>query len=263
MRRIPTIGFILILAFTSNLFAEIKTEEVSYSADVPLKGFIAYDDAIKEKRPGILIVHEWWGHNDYVRKRAQMLAELGYTAFALDMFGNGKNTKHPSEAQKFTSEINQNMDLGKKRFLAAMELLKAHKTVDPSKIAAIGYCFGGSTVLEMARQGLDLDGVASFHGGLKLNTPAEPGKIKAKVLVCHGAADSFIPKEEVDTFLKEMKDAGADVTFMSYPNSKHSFTNPDADAMAKTAGIDIAYNAEADKKSWQDLQNFLKKIFGK
>jgi dienelactone hydrolase len=262
MRRILCIVLSLLFAFTTTLFAEIKTEEVTYSADVPLKGFIAYDDSIKEKRPGILIVHEWWGHNEYVRKRAQMLAELGYTGFALDMYGNGKNTTHPADAQKFSSEVNQNMEKGKQRFLAALEFLKSHKSVDPNKVAAIGYCFGGSVVLEMARQGLDLDGVASFHGGLKLNTPAQAGKIKAKVLVCHGAADGFIPKEEVETFLKEMKDAGADVTFMSYPGSKHSFTNSGADELAKTAKIDIAYNAEADKKSWQDLQNFLKKIFG-
>jgi dienelactone hydrolase len=246
------------------LFAGVKTEEVNYKADVPLKGFIAYEeDPIKEKRPGILIVHEWWGHNDYVRKRARMLAELGYTAFALDMYGEGKNTTHPEDAQKFSSQVMQNMELGKKRFLAALEVLKANKTVDPTKVAAIGYCFGGSVVLEMARQGVDLVGVASFHGGLPLHTPAEKGKIKARVLVCHGADDSFIKPEDVQTFLKEMKDAGSDVTFISYPGAKHSFTNPDADALAKSTGLPVAYNAEADKKSWTDLQNFFNKIFSK
>ncbi len=264
MYRVFSFGILLSLFVTVIASAGIKTEEVSYkSDDVTMKGFLAYDDAIKEKRPGILIVHEWWGHNEYVRNRARMLAELGYTAFALDMYGDGKNTTHPKDAQKFSGEVNENMDKAKKRFLAAMDVLKAQKTVDPDRIAAIGYCFGGSVVLEMARQGLDLDAVASFHGGLKLQTPAESGKIKAKILVCHGADDSFIPAEEIATFQKEMKDAGADVTFISYPGAKHGFTNPGADELAKTAGIPIAYNAEADKKSWQEMQNFFKKVFGK
>jgi dienelactone hydrolase len=264
MSRIFSVGLMLTLLCTGFVSAAIKTEEVSYkSDDVVMKGFLAYDDAVQEKRPGILVVHEWWGHNEYVRNRARMLAELGYSALAVDMYGDGKNTTHPQDAQKFSGEVMQNMDKGKKRFLAAMELLKAHKTVDPQRIAAIGYCFGGSVVLEMARQGVDLDAVASFHGGLKLQTPATPGKIKAKVLVCHGADDSFIPAEEVATFQKEMKAAGADVTFISYPGSKHSFTNPEADEIAKKAGIPVAYNAEADKKSWEDMKNFLTKVFGK
>ncbi len=262
MNRAISLAIILILLVAAVVSAEIKAEEVSYKADgLTMKGFLAYDDAIKGKRPGILVVHEWWGQNEYVRKRARMLAELGYTALALDMYGDGKNTTHPEEAGKFSDEAMKNMDEAKKRFLAAMDVLNSHKTVDPNRIAAIGYCFGGSVVLDMARQGLDLDAVVSFHGGLDTKTPATPRVVKAKILVCHGADDTFISPEEIEAFKKEMKDVGADMQFISYPGSKHSFTNPDADELGKKANIPIAYNAEADKKSWADMQAFLKKVF--
>jgi dienelactone hydrolase len=181
---------------------------------------------------------------------------------AIDMYGNGKTTMHPAEAGKFTEEVMKNMDGAKKRFLGAMDILKKHPTVDPEKIGAIGYCFGGSVVLEMARQGLDLDGVASFHGGLDLKTPAKSGAIKAKILVCHGADDKFISSEQVAKFQKEMNDAGADMQFISYPGALHGFTNPGATELGKKNNIPIAYNADADKKSWEDMKAFFKKVFG-
>jgi dienelactone hydrolase len=243
--------------------AAIKTEPVDYSAGgVTMKGYIAYDDAKQDKRPGVLVVHEWWGHNEYVRKRARMLAELGYTALAVDMYGDGKQTAHPADAGKFTQEVLSNMETAKARFNAALETLKAHKTVDRQRIAAIGYCFGGGLVLEMARAGLDLDGVVSFHGSLDTKTPAKPGQVKAKVLVAHGAADEFVSPEGLKQFEQEMKNAKVDYKLIVYPNAKHSFTNSDADEMGKKAKIPIAYNAEADRKSWEDMKKFLKEVFG-
>ena len=241
---------------------DIRGEPVDYRADnVTLKGYLAYDHSIADKRPGVLIVHEWWGLNDYARKRAMMLAGLGYTALAVDMFGEGKQATHPKEAGEFAKEVSGNMKLMQDRFQAALDLLKKQKTVDPERIAAIGYCFGGSVVLQMARSGLDINGVVSFHGGLSTNNPARPGEVKTKILVCQGEADSIAPPEQVAAFREEMDKAGADYRIITYPGAKHSFTNPDADNYAKEFGIPVGYNAAADKKSWNDMQEFFKEIF--
>lgn len=242
--------------------SNIEGQEVTYQAGgLTMKGFLAYDKTRSGKRPGVLVVHEWWGHNDYARRRARMLAQLGYTALAVDMYGDGKRAEHPDDAGKFASEAMQSMDVAKARFLAAMDLLKAHETTDPTRIAAIGYCFGGAVVLNMARLGVDLRGVVSFHGSLATSTPAQPGTVKAKVLVCHGADDTFIPAEHVANFKKEMEAAGVDYQFESYPGAVHSFTSTEADALAKKFNLNIAYNADADKKSWQAMQDFFAKIF--
>ncbi len=263
MNHIIHVLLIAILGMAAVSSAEIKSEEVTYQSDgLTMKGYIAYNDAIKGKRPGVLVVHEWWGQTENVRNRARMLAELGYTGMAIDMYGNGKTTTHPAEAGKFTEEVMKNMDDAKKRFVAAMDVLKKHPTVDPNRIGAIGYCFGGSVVLEMARQGVDLNGVVSFHGGLDLKTPAKSGDIKAKILVCHGGDDKFVSAEVLEKFKKEMKDAGADMQVIVYPGAKHGFTNPGADELGKTNNIPIGYNAEADKKSWEDMKAFFKKVFG-
>jgi dienelactone hydrolase len=189
-----------------------------------------------------------------------MLAELGYVALAVDMYGDGKQAMHPDDAMKFSSEASRNFDVSKGRFLAAMDFLKQQGTVDPTRIAAIGYCFGGSVVLNMARQGIDLKGVASFHGSLTTVRPAQPGQVKAKVLVLHGGDDQFIPPEQIDTFKKEMQSAGANFMFISYPGALHSFTSPEADELGKKFGMAIAYHAEADRKSWDELKGFLKTI---
>ncbi len=253
-----------LLCMATAALAQIKTEEVSYSADsVTMKGYIAYDAKLLGKRPGILVVHEWWGHNEYARKRARMLAELGYTALAVDMYGEGKQAAHPDDAGKFAGEVMKNLEVGKTRFLAAMELLKKHETVDAENIGAIGYCFGGATVLAMARMGVDVKGVVSFHGSLATPARAKEGDVKARVLVCHGAADVFISKEDVDALKKEMRDAKVDFKFVAYPGAKHSFTNPDADENGKKFAIPIAYNAKADKASWNDMKAFFKKTFAK
>lgn len=240
----------------------IVGEEVTYQAgDTALKGYIAYDKTITKKRPGILVVHEWWGHNEYSRKRARMLAELGYTALAVDMYGEGKQASHPEDAQKFSGEVMSNMPDAVKRFEAAQQLLEKHSTVDSEKVSAVGYCFGGAVVLQMARNGLDLDGVASFHGNLMTAKPAEKGKLKAKVLVLTGAADPFIPAEQVQGFQKEMTAAGADLKLVEYPGVKHSFTNPDADKFGEQFKLPLAYDKEADEKSWAELKTFLGELY--
>ena len=242
----------------------IQGKTVEYSAQgVVMKGYLASDENMQGKRPGVLVVHEWWGLDDYARKRAQMLAELGYAALAVDMYGDGKVAVHPDDAGKFSSELMKNFEMGKARFLAAMDFLKQQATVDPTRIAAIGYCFGGGVVLNMARQGVDLKGVASFHGGLMAVKPAQPGMVKAKILVLHGADDKFTTPEQIEAFKQEMKAAGADFQFISYPGAMHSFTNPDADAYGKKFNLPLAYNASADKKSWDEMKDFLKAIFEK
>lgn len=242
--------------------AAIHTEEISYSdGATTLKGYLAYDDASKTPRPGVLVVHEWWGHNDYARKRAKMLAEMGYVALALDMYGDGKQAAHPDEAGKFSGEIAQNSALGKTRFLAALETLKKQPQTDAKRIAAIGYCFGGGVVLQMAREGVDLAGVASFHGSLGTTRPAEAGKVKAQIAVYYGESDPFSPKEEVEKFKAEMSQAQVNVRYKAYPNVLHSFTNPDADSYGEKFKMPLRYNAEADKDSWADLKSFLGSVF--
>jgi len=243
--------------------AKVVGKEVSYSDNgVTLKGYLAYDDAVKGKRPGILVVHEWWGQNAYARKRARMLAGLGYTALAVDMYGDGKTADHPDDAGKFASAVSSNMPLEKSRFEAAKTLLEADKTVDPGQIAAIGYCFGGGVVLNMARMGEDLKAVASFHGALPTTTPAKPGEVKAKVAVFTGADDPFAPPNVVHAFEEEMKKAKVDYTLKVYPGAKHSFTNPDADKLGKQFNLPLAYNAAADKDSWSQLRVLLASAFG-
>ena len=244
--------------------AAIVTKTISYKAgDAVMKGYLAYDNSIKEQRPGVLVVHEWWGLNDYARKRARMLAKLGYTAFALDMYGGGKQAKHPDDAKKFSGEVMQNLPLEKARFTAAYDVLRGNKTVDPQRIAAIGYCFGGGVVLEMARSGMDLAGVSSFHGMLATANPALPGAVKAKLLVMTGADDPFIPADQVAQFKNEMDAAKTDYKLISYPGAKHAFTNPDADNYGKEFNLPLAYNKDADQASWKEMQDFFQRIFKK
>lgn len=255
-------SFLLAFFSVSLVQAEIITNEITYSdGDTKMKGYLAYDDSIKEQRPGIIVVHEWWGHNDYAKKRARMLAKLGYSAIALDMYGNGKNATHPEDAGKFSGEVKQNMAVAEKRFMAAYKVLQKHKSVDKTKIAAIGYCFGGGIVLEMARRGVDLDGVVSFHGSLGTKENTKKGKVKAKVLVLNGQADPFVKEEAITSFKKEMKAANVDFKFINYPGAKHAFTNPDADKFGEKFKLPLAYQEKADKESWNEMKRFLNKIF--
>jgi dienelactone hydrolase len=265
MNRLTIISFVCILSvimLSPALHASVKGEDVDYKANgVVLKGYLAYDDAIEGERPGVLVVHEWWGHNEYARGRARMLAGMGYTALAVDMYGNGKTAEHPDNAAKFSSEVMKNQEVARGRFMAALEVLKGHGTVNPDRIAAIGYCFGGGVVLAMARSGVDLDGVVSFHGNLSTTEPARTGEVKTSILVCHGADDPFVSEEQIETFKKEMKSAEADLTFKSYEGAVHSFTNPDADRIGKKFDLPLAYNQKADQKSWSDMQSFFDRIF--
>ena len=263
---IKLVVFMLVLGIVSVATAEprIVGKTVDYSAQgIVMKGYLAYDENITGKRPGVLVVPEWWGLNDYARKRARMLAELGYTALAVDMYGDGKVVTTPDDAGKLSSEVMKNSEVAKARFMAATDFLKEQPSIDPNRIAAIGYCFGGGVVLNMARQGVDLRGVASFHGSLTAVKPAQPGSVKAKILVLNGGADKFITPKQIEAFEREMKAAGADFRFISYPGATHSFTNPEATELGKKFDMPIAYNAEADRKSWGELKEFLKNIFSK
>lgn len=252
----------LFLAATSLSHAAVQGREVTYEANgTKLKGYIAYDNAVKGKRPGILVVHEWWGLNKYARKRARMFAKQGYTALALDMYGNGKQARHPDDAQKFSSEVAKNAPLAKARFDAALDLLKQQKTVDADNIAAVGYCFGGSVALNMARIGEPLKAVLSFHGGLATDHPAEPGKVQARIASFSGEDDPFIPAKDVAAFREEMDKAGVNYKVVTYPGTKHSFTNPDADKYGKEFNLPLAYNAAADKDSWNQGLVFLADAF--
>ncbi|MDB6060467.1 MAG: dienelactone hydrolase family protein [Verrucomicrobiaceae bacterium] len=253
---------LLLLLISTGAHAALREQQVDYQAgDTTLKGYLVWDDKITGKRPGVLVVHEFWGLNDYARTRARMLAELGYTALAVDMYGEGKVGAHPREASEFMNAVLANADVAKARFVAAKEFLEKQPTVAPNKLAAIGYCFGGGTVLAMARAGVDLKAVASFHGLLNTKTPAQPGQVKAQILVETGADDQMAPMTDVDNFKKEMTAAGVNYHVDVYPSAKHGFTNPDADAIAKQFELPVGYNADADKKSWAALQKLLKEVF--
>lgn len=240
----------------------IKEDSVSYTLDGKnYKGYVVYDSINKDKRPGVLVVHEWWGLNDYSRGRAKQLAELGYIAMAVDMFGDGKQGDDPAAAQALATPFYQDPTLAKTRLDAALNKLKTYSQLDTANVAAIGYCFGGFVVLNAAKLGADLKGVVSFHGGLG-GVPVKKELIKAKILVCHGEADDFVNKE-VEPFKKSMDSAGVEYTFKSYPKATHAFTNPNATEKGKKFNMPIEYNAEADKASWNDMKDFFVKIFGK
>ncbi len=261
-RSLLILAALVVMFSAGQVSAKVMGKTVEYSSQgVTMKGYLAYDDAVKGRRPGVLVVHEWWGLNDYARMRADMLAQLGYTALALDMYGEGKTATHPDDAGKFASEVMKNFPVAKARFLAGEEYLKKQPTVDANHIAAIGYCFGGGVVLNMAAQGADLKGVASFHGSLSLIQPPKAGEVKAKIIIFHGGSDKFATPDQIDKFKNELKAAGADYRFIVYPDAVHSFTNPDATELGKKFGLPLAYNEKADKESWAELQTFLKEVF--
>jgi dienelactone hydrolase len=241
--------------------ATIETEPVTYSAGgTTLRGFLA-TTATQDARPGVLVVHEWWGLNDYIRRRARMLAELGYTALAVDMYGDGRVADNPADAGALMTAVLNDRKAAEERFAAGFELLQAQPGTDADRIAAIGYCFGGAVVLHAARLGVPLRGVVSFHGALgSMHAPA-PGGVRAKILVCHGAADSLVPDSDVAAFEHEMDQARADYRLVVYDDAKHGFTNPDADANGKKYGMPLAYDAVADQRSWQDMREFLGRVF--
>jgi dienelactone hydrolase len=256
---------IIILAFLvfwgSVAQAAVVTKTISYrQGSVDLQGYLAFDNLMKGKRPGVLIVHEWWGLNDYVRQRAKQLASLGYVAFALDMYGKNKVTVHPKQAKEFMQQVTQNIEVWRQRALAGLDILKKQTNTDPNRIAAIGYCFGGSTVQQLAYSGADIKGIVSFHGSL-ITPPASADRpIKAKFLICHGAADPFTKLEMIPPYIAAMNAAGIDWQMDIYGHAKHAFTNPGAD---KYGMPQLGYNRLADRRSWQAMKQFFNDIFSK
>jgi len=250
-------GLILFAAIVTH--AEIRTAYVEYSdGETVLEGFIAWDDSKSGKVPGILIVHEWNGLNEHSLPRAEKLAEEGYFAFAADIYGKGIRPKTMQESAAQAGKYKSDRQLLRSRVIAGLNKMKEFSQVDQAKIAAIGYCFGGTTVLELARSGAEISGVVSFHGNLDNPKTEDAGNIKTKVLVCHGAADPFVPAEEVNAFTEEMNREKIDWIMISYGNAVHSFTNPGA---GNDPSRGAAYNASADERSWEDMKLFFSRIF--
>lgn len=239
--------------------AAIKEEPVSYEAGgTTMKGFAVYDDAVKGRRPGVIVVHEWWGITPHVRGEARNLASQGYTAFVADMYGDAKTADNPNDATALYASVMKQPDVMKVRFEAARTTLAKHPSVDANRIAAIGFCMGGSIALDMARASEGLAGVVAFHAGLDPSgPPAAAGKVKSRVLVLNGAADPFIKPESVEAFKKEMRAANVDYRYVDYPGAQHAFTNPDATAKGKQFNLPLAYDAKADKASKSEMRSFL------
>ena len=239
----------------------IKGESLSYSANgSSLNGYLAYDDTISGPRPGVMIIHEWWGLNEYLKERAEQLAGLGYSALALDMYGEGKTASTPDEAGAMMTAVLEDMETGTARLKAGHEALANHATADANRLAAIGYCFGGAMVLHMARIGMPLQAVVSFHGSLGSFHKPAAGDVSAEVLVCHGADDEFIPQDDIDNFHAEMKDAQANYNFVAYDGALHGFTSKEADANGKKYGLPLAYNEQADQQSWQAMTTLFDRV---
>lgn len=254
-----SIPLAMILLAAVNAYGAVHTEWVQYRhGETLLEGYLAYDDAVQGPRPGVLVVHEWMGLGDYAMKRAEQLAGMGYVAFALDMYGKGVRAKTPEEAAKLSGIYKGDRPLMRARAQAGLDELRKQPLVDPARIAAIGYCFGGTTVLELARSGADVAGVVSFHGGLGTPQPADAKNIKGKVLVLHGADDPHVPPAEVAAFQDEMRKAAVDWQMIYYGGAVHSFTNPGSGTDASTG---VAYNEKADKRSWEAMKVFFKELF--
>jgi dienelactone hydrolase len=258
MKLCLAVAVVLVIAAASR--AAVHTETVEYKhGDTVCEGYLAYDDAQSGKRPGILVVHEWLGLNDHAKKRAEMLAELGYVAFACDMYGKGVRAKGPEDGPKLSTPFKEDRKLMRARANAGLDVLRQNPKVDATKLGAIGFCFGGTTVLELARAGTDLRGVVAFHAGLSTTMPAQRGQVKAQILVCHGRDDPHVPLKEVQAFEDEMQKSATPYRLVTYGNAVHSFTNPAANDKAHG----IAYNAEADRESWKEMKDFFAEVFAK
>lgn len=257
------VAMALTIAGSQVATAAVVTKTIEYEFDgTKLKGFLAYDDAVKEKRPGVVVFPEWWGLNDYAKSRAKQLAELGYVAFAADLYGDGKviDTAHPEDAGKMAASLRMNQKTWRGRADAALKQLTGQPNVDASKVAAIGYCLGGSTALQLAYSGADLKAVATFHAALPTPTAADAKAIKAKILVCHGAADKFIPEKAISDFKAGLKTAEVPLDFVAYDGVVHSFTAPEAD---KVGNPGMKYDKKADEDSWKRMKDLFKETLGK
>jgi dienelactone hydrolase len=259
MRNIKFLVIIMLTLISVNAMSQIHTENLEYKdGSLTLEGFIAYDESFKDTRPGIIVVHEWTGINDYIKIRCEQLAKLGYFAFAADIYGKDNRPKSSEEAGKLAGKYKNDRQIMRKRINLALDEIKKQKFVNTDKISAIGYCFGGTVALELARSGADINGVVSFHGGLDTPNPEDAKNIKAKILVLHGGDDTFVPAEQVENFKKEMKDAGVDYQIFIYGGAVHSFTNPNS---GNDPSKGAAYNEKADKRSWEAMKIFFDEIF--
>jgi dienelactone hydrolase len=255
-------GLLVALVFmmlATSSYAEIQTKAVEYSdGDVTLEGFVAWNDAIKKDAPGILVVHQWMGLSDNEKNRCRQLAELGYVAFAVDIYGKGTRPANPQEAGKAAGTYKRDRELYRRRLKLGLEQLRQQQHVNKQQIAAIGYCFGGTGVLELARSGADISGVVSFHGGLDSPTPEDGKAIKAKVLICHGADDPFVPTKDIEAMKAEFNEAKVDWQMIYYSGAVHSFTHADA---GNDNSRGAAYNANADRRSWAAMRDFFDELF--
>jgi dienelactone hydrolase len=244
-------GAICVLAFVATANAAITEQPITYSdGQTTMKGFIVFDDAVKTARPGIIMVHEWWGITKHIHNEAQKLAQEGYVALIADMYGDAKTADNPTDAGALSGSVMKNPAAMESRFNAAREQLAKQASVDPHRIAAVGYCFGGAVVLNMARAGADLAAVAGFHASLGLNTPAPaPGTVKAKVLILNGADDPFVKKEQYEAMEKDFKAAKADYKVITYPGAVHAFTNPEATALGQKFNLPLRYDEKVDKEA--------------
>ncbi|MGD0236602.1 MAG: dienelactone hydrolase family protein [Syntrophorhabdales bacterium] len=257
MRKI--LVFTIVLLWMVPAQAAVRSEPVAYKqGDATLEGYLAWDDALTGKRPGVLIIHEWWGLNDYIKGRADQLAQMGYVAFAADIYGKGKRAKDATEAGQLAHIYWSDRKLLRARANAGLDILMRYQLTDPKRVAAIGYCFGGTTVLELARSGADIAGVVSFHGGLDTPDPNDAKNIKAKVLVLTGADDPNVPASQVLAFADEMRKARVDWQLVMYGGAVHSFTNP---ASGNDPSKGVAYNEKADRRSWQAMKDFFAEMF--
>ena len=266
MKRICAFFVIALLALLSLVAlanAGVQAKEIEYSHNgVKLTGYLAFNDSKVGKRPGILVVHEWWGHNDHARSRAKMLAKSGYTALALDMYGDGKLANHPKKAGEFMNLVFSNWLDSQGRYNKALEVLKAHKTVDAARIGSIGFCFGGAVSIKMARGGAELKGIVAFHSALPIEPKITNNSMKSAVLVINGSEDGFLKPEAVASFSQDMFRANVDFTYMNLKGVKHSFTNPQADEFSEKFNITaLQYNKKADEQSWESMLKFFKRVF--
>ncbi len=260
MERYAMFAILILLLGPAAGYSGVVSQSVVYDhEDTVLEGYLAYDDALGGKQPGVLVVHEWWGLNDFVKSRVDRLAELGYLAFALDMYGKGIFTKDPAKARELSGHL-RGKPIMRQRAMAGFDVLKNHERVDKSRIAAMGYCFGGTTVLELAYAGADLAGVVSFHGGLTVAKPEDYDRIEAKFLILHGAEDPFVSRDQIHAFHEGMSQSGSDWQMVYFGGAVHSFTNPAAD---KADMQGVAYNQKADERSWNYMRLFFREIFSR